>query len=39
MLMGFTKPFHVVHRGSTVDEIVSIAAIASVEAQLFASRK
>ncbi|NQU05790.1 MAG: NADP-dependent malic enzyme [Calditrichaeota bacterium] len=37
MLMGFTKPFHVVHRGASVDEIVSITAIASVEAQHIAS--
>lgn len=38
MMMGFSKPFHVVHRGSTVEEIVSIAAIASVEAQRYASK-
>ena len=33
VLMGMSKPVHVVQRGSTVEEIVNIAALAVVDAQ------
>jgi malate dehydrogenase (oxaloacetate-decarboxylating)(NADP+) len=33
ILMGMSKPVHVVQRGSTVEEIVNLAAIAVVDAQ------
>jgi malate dehydrogenase (oxaloacetate-decarboxylating)(NADP+) len=33
VLMGLSKPVHVLQRGSTVEEIVDIAALAVVDAQ------
>jgi len=33
LLMGMSKPVHVLQRGSTVDEIVNVASIAVVDAQ------
>jgi malate dehydrogenase (oxaloacetate-decarboxylating)(NADP+) len=33
ILMGMSKPVHVLQRGATVDEIVNVAAIAVVDAQ------
>ncbi|NQT34998.1 NADP-dependent malic enzyme [bacterium] len=33
ILTGFSKSFHVLQRGSSVDEIVNVAAIAAVQAQ------
>lgn len=38
IMMGFSKSFHVIQRGSTVDEIVNMAVIASVEAQQLKTR-
>jgi malate dehydrogenase (oxaloacetate-decarboxylating)(NADP+) len=31
--MGLSKPVHVLQRGSTVEEIIDVAAIAVVDAQ------
>lgn len=39
ILMGLSKSYHVLQRGSSVDEIVNIAAIAAVQAQEIKSRK
>jgi malate dehydrogenase (oxaloacetate-decarboxylating)(NADP+) len=33
ILMGMSRPVHVLHRGSQVEEIVDVAAIAVVDAQ------
>jgi malate dehydrogenase (oxaloacetate-decarboxylating)(NADP+) len=33
ILLGMAKPINVIHRGSTVSEIVNLAAITAVEAQ------
>jgi len=33
ILMGLSKPVHVLQRGSTVEEIVDVAALAVVDAQ------
>ena len=33
ILMGMSKPVHVLHRGAEVEEIVNMAAIAVVDAQ------
>jgi malate dehydrogenase (oxaloacetate-decarboxylating)(NADP+) len=33
ILMGLSKPVHVLQRGSTVEEIIDVAAIAVVDAQ------
>jgi malate dehydrogenase (oxaloacetate-decarboxylating)(NADP+) len=33
ILMGMSRPVHVLHRGAEVEEIVDIAAIAVVDAQ------
>lgn len=33
ILMGLSKPYHVLQRGASVDEIVNIAALAAVQAQ------
>jgi malate dehydrogenase (oxaloacetate-decarboxylating)(NADP+) len=39
ILMGMSKPVHVLQRGAEVEEIVNIAAIAVVDAQEIAARK
>jgi malate dehydrogenase (oxaloacetate-decarboxylating)(NADP+) len=36
ILVGLSKPIHVLQRGATVDEIVSMAAIAVAQAQMIA---
>ncbi len=33
ILMGMSKPVHVLQRGASVDDIVNLAAIAVVDAQ------
>jgi malate dehydrogenase (oxaloacetate-decarboxylating)(NADP+) len=33
ILMGLSKPVHVLQRGSTVEQIVDVAALAVVDAQ------
>ncbi|MDX1657070.1 MAG: phosphate acyltransferase, partial [Candidatus Competibacteraceae bacterium] len=33
ILMGLSRPYHVMQRGAAVDEIVNIAALAAVQAQ------
>ena len=33
ILMGLSKPVHVLQRGSTVEEIIDVAALAVVDAQ------
>ena len=33
ILMGLSKPVHVLQRGSTVEEVIDVAAIAVVDAQ------
>jgi malate dehydrogenase (oxaloacetate-decarboxylating)(NADP+) len=38
ILMGLSKPVHVLQRGATVEEIVNMAAIASAHAQVMQSR-
>lgn len=39
ILMGLCKPVHVLQRGATVEEIVNMAAIAAVHAQLWSAAK
>ncbi|MDP8228288.1 MAG: phosphate acyltransferase [Candidatus Electryoneaceae bacterium] len=39
ILMGLSKAYHVLQRGSSVDTIVSVAAIAAVQAQEINGRK
>ncbi len=39
ILMGMNKPVHVLQRGAEVEEIVNMASIAVVEAQIFAAEK
>ena len=39
ILMGMSKPVHVLHRGAEVEEIVNIAAIAVVDAQDSGTRR
>ena len=38
ILMGLSKPVHVLQRGATVEEIVNMAAIAVVDAQKYSSK-
>jgi len=38
ILMGLSKPVHVLQRGAEVNEIVNVAAIAAVDAQEAARR-
>ncbi len=38
VLMGFSRPVHVLQRGAEVNDIVNMAALAVVEAQAFEAR-